>query len=735
MLPYISSGSKIKQISFYFVILVFTVVGLNFTVSSFIRVLLDKWTKFVSNSHSQNRQTHVVALISTSTVAALVVLFVFLGKGSYFTEQIERVTSFMSSKFSKFNGYGSNLVGGRGGYNRRVSKEEKFAMQNGGEVGGISNEGNTCFMNSVIQSLASSRELVKFIDSYLYTNVEVDGQLLRTNIPNGEFTFTSALKQLLSNVNGSYGAKGKEFSTKQLLNKMPNGPKQNFFLGYNQEDAQEFYQLVMSLVESEFKKSNETKTSTFSKEKGSKFVSIDRLKQEEFISGCEKLGHLGNVFIPASQVDPNLLDSEHKVMPLNLVTPVDGVSAERIGCVNCGEVGGIRYSVNSGLSLNFPLGSSGGSYYSGYSNFTLNGLLDDWSTPEIIDDVNCNRCGLIQTKQFLEENIAKNNENAFFTEKLQAKLDAIEKELKLPHIEDEAFEKLATKNMIKKTRKHKQILLSRPPALLSIHINRSVFDPQTMRMMKNSANISFPSVLNLSKYVAEPKDINMDARLPFRKQDMRNGDLSGSIISEKGAHFDEQVVDNSSQEDMDVDAADDDQLLAESPVSSSTNEDIEDEATYNPHLLYNLKAVISHFGTHNYGHYICYRKLRGTWWRISDESVYVVTEREVVNCQGTFMLFYEYDDGFKEDLVDIEESEEEIEGTQVSGIATEPDTSDDDEDAADEGDEEEIDDENQDAKSSSFEDNDDSEIEDNLSCNLIEPSGDNAVLAENQAHL
>ena len=79
----------------------------------------------------------------------------------------------------------------------------------------------------------------------------------------------------------------------------------------------------------------------------------------------------------------------------------------------------------------------------------------------------------------------------------------------------------------------------------------------------------------------------------------------------------------------------------------------------NSKLLYNLKAVISHYGTHNYGHYICYRKFRGTWWRISDESVYVVTEEEVLSGQGTFMLFYEYDDGFKEVLQDVTDEEEE----------------------------------------------------------------------------
>ena len=62
-------------------------------------------------------------------------------------------------------------------------------------------------------------------------------------------------------------------------------------------------------------------------------------------------------------------------------------------------------------------------------------------------------------------------------------------------------------------------MLDRPPPLLCIHINRSVFDPRTYMIVKNPSNVSFPSKLNLSPYIVEPKDINMDARLPFRKQD------------------------------------------------------------------------------------------------------------------------------------------------------------------------------------------------------------------------
>lgn len=63
------------------------------------------------------------------------------------------------------------------------------------------------------------------------------------------------------------------------------------------------------------------------------------------------------------------------------------VSRRRIGCLQCGENGGIRYSVFSGLSLNLPNENIG-------STLKLSQLLSDWSKPEIIEGVECNRCAL-----------------------------------------------------------------------------------------------------------------------------------------------------------------------------------------------------------------------------------------------------------------------------------------------------------------------------------------------------
>lgn len=569
----------------------------------------------------------------------------------------------------RFNTARDSLGAGRSRFAKL--KEHKFAMANGGVIGGISNDGNTCFMNSVLQSLASSRELTRFIDEYVNESEKL--------------TFTQALKTLLDNINGSYGPTGKGFSTRPLLNKMPNGPKQNFFSGYNQEDAQEFYQLVMSILEKEHKIVKPTKKTA------TKFVKKSDL---ETAVDFDDLSQIGTVCVPALQVDPNL-DNTEMVYPLNLITPVDGISAERIGCLTCGEVGGIRYSVNSGLSLNLPNSTS---YYHTYE---LADLLKEWITPEIIEDVNCNRCGLNQTKTFLLEKLSSMDTASPLYKQFQSRLDLIDEELRKHYIEDEVFEKLTIKQMIKKSKKSKQIYLSRPPPLLAIHINRSVFDPRTYLIVKNPSNVTFPSKLNLADYVAEPQHVNMDARKTFRKQDEgkvfdKEDDSEAeteSLESEKndfGSNLEthvnggvENVQTNGGVEDIQTNGGVEDVqtngvlenvngLEASGGDVNHSNGIAEDSLAQNekisnsnveesPVIPYNLKAVVSHYGTHNYGHYICYRKYRGTWWRVSDETVHVVREEEVLDGRGTFMLFYERDDGFVEKLNEVEESEEEEE--------------------------------------------------------------------------
>jgi ubiquitin carboxyl-terminal hydrolase 1 len=57
--------------------------------------------------------------------------------------------------------------------------------------------------------------------------------------------------------------------------------------------------------------------------------------------------------------------------------------------------------------------------------------------------------------------------------------------------------------------------------------------------------------------------------------------------------------------------------------------------------------VVTHYGRHENGHYICYKKHPGfesqkeQWWRLSDDDVTKVTEEAVLSQGGAFMLFYD----------------------------------------------------------------------------------------------
>ncbi|GMG56534.1 unnamed protein product [Ambrosiozyma monospora] len=282
----------------------------------------------------------------------------------------------------------------------------------------------------------------------------------------------------------------------------------------------------------------------------------------------------------------------------------------------------------------------------------------------------------------LKENIVKykeknaNGKMEKLIELTSKRVEEIEEELAKPIINDDAYERLHTKNKVQKSRKTKQAFFGRPPALLCIHINRSVFDPRTYTVRKNNAKLVFPMKLNLTDYVAESTDINTDARLAFRKQDEakmkvekeRQDAVTAAAQAQVEQMMKEQELEDSNEANYskqqvdDLTSETDNESHPDGVSASSTTNAVTDTASsfmsvemnkskqvdtnassivINDKLTYSLKSAISHFGTHNYGHYIAFRKYRNTWWRISDETVRLSSEEEVLGSQGTFMLFYE----------------------------------------------------------------------------------------------
>ncbi|KAJ7095633.1 hypothetical protein C8R44DRAFT_380877 [Mycena epipterygia] len=107
----------------------------------------------------------------------------------------------------------------------------------------------------------------------------------------------------------------------------------------------------------------------------------------------------------------------------------------------------------------------------------------------------------------------------------------------------------------------RQSMLGRPPAILALHINRSVHTG--LRVAKNGAHVAFPELLDLAPYT------------------------TGGVLN----------LDPTAALNLDPTAA-----LNLDPTTAFSGVGVPEEC------LYRLAAAVCHFGQHSFGHYICYRR-------------------------------------------------------------------------------------------------------------------------------
>ncbi|RDL39421.1 Cysteine proteinase [Venustampulla echinocandica] len=293
--------------------------------------------------------------------------------------------------------------------------------------------------------------------------------------------------------------------------------------------------------------------------------------------------------------------STQSQQPLSIYrNPLEGLIAQRVGCTKCGYSEG--FSMIPFNCLTVPLGKSWGQ--------DITECLDEYTKLENIEGVECGKCTLLKSQRLLSTILDRtkdspdgNHIHRQSTERLEAVNSALEED----NYDDKTLLhkcKIPPKSRVSAT-KTRQAVIARPPRSLVAHFNRSLFDEQTGELRKNHSEVRFPKFLDLGSWSL------------------------GSLGSGDEAGMEEWL------------------LNPEKPMIASSSRPSRIKGP-----IYELRAVVTHYGRHENGHYICYRKhppatdsrdpeKKGQWWRLSDDDVMKVSEDNVLGQGGVFMLFYD----------------------------------------------------------------------------------------------
>lgn len=466
-------------------------------------------------------------------------------------------------------------------------------------IPGLGNWDNSCYQNSVIQGLAALPSLSAFLDKAVSAGRKDHSR--STNC---------ALKEIITKLNDPTNA-GKKFWTPAELKSMSS---------WQQQDAQEYYSKVLDEVEKEVARDVENKHVDGGLAEAAALV-LERPRndaQSEVVTegpdptkGSQPRRSTGKL--------PSLESLPTEIASILLRNPLEGLSAQRVGCMQCGFVEGLSLIPFNCLTV--PLGKQW--------MYDIRSCLDDYTALEPINGVECAKCTLLRNKQQLERLISQATDSPDSSDQVNRLQNPLRKaaETRLSAVDSALEDKdFSETTLLKKcqipvksrvtTTKSRQAVVARAPKSLVIHVNRSVFDEHTGMQSKNYADVRFPKQLDLAPWCLGNQPPRSD--------------------------------DQDEPEQWNVD-----------PKESMLRDDSDprfDDTSSKDSRMYELRAAITHYGLHENGHYICYRrhphtpknndnlasKSRGErWWRLSDDEVSEVDEENVLAQGGVFMLFYE----------------------------------------------------------------------------------------------
>ncbi|KAM0435387.1 hypothetical protein ACHAPT_003481 [Fusarium lateritium] len=466
---------------------------------------------------------------------------------------------------------------------------------------GLGNMDNSCYQNSILQGLSSLKPLPDYLSACLEASDNEDG----------DRDVAQTLRTLIADLN-DVSNYGRTLWTPGLLKSMST---------WTQQDAQEYFSKILDDVDKSVAKA----IKSVQPRNPGLAAKVDK----DDTAASEHSDDSGYQSISSS----GTLDNK---LPRN---PLEGLLAQRVACIQCGHSDGLSMIPFTCLTLSLGLDKNRHDLYE---------RLDAYSKVEAIENVECAKCTLLKAQRLLSILVGRLREGGKSDEDLAEplrRLEAVELALEDDDFEDKTLTekcKISAQSKVSTT-KTKQIVVARPPQSLAIHMQRSVFDPSTFNMMKNSAPVNYPMTLDLG-----PWCLGSTGEAVTNSNPDANGDEGEKWTSD--------------------------------PRQSMIAGDLGVSRLTGP--FYELRAVVTHYGRHENGHYICYRKYprhsppnkvveeesspepgdeveadvsakvqskdeesgepEMDWWRLSDHNVSIVSEETVLSLSpGVFMLFYD----------------------------------------------------------------------------------------------
>ncbi|KAG2229911.1 hypothetical protein INT48_008286 [Thamnidium elegans] len=313
--------------------------------------------------------------------------------------------------------------------------------------------------------------------------------------------------------------------------------------------------------------------------------------------------------------------------------PFTGLAASKISCMNCGYT----------------------------SSCSLENCLKTYTKVDILNDFQCRKCTLVATLESLTKELelvqGKDDERALV---LSIDIGRLKDALR-SNIEASLYG-LSLVTPVKTPCTTKQTMFANPPKALCLHLARSIYHPSGI-VQKNHCQIEFSEYLDLAAYTtngylntADPTaSLSSPPSTPVLPHTRTSRTslvyLRNMTNGHRFTHHQHSGSDGlnvalmSNKEDRTIQNAL--PSLTVAPVSRA--------------ILYRLCAVIVHFGNHNSGHFVTYRRKKlptghevrsplndlkpkppTKFWRCSDEVIEEVDLDTVLKSEA-YMLFYERD--------------------------------------------------------------------------------------------